>query len=358
MASCQVIDYSVDPSGNYASFSGISSKDKGATIDGNLQLCLLSSNKQQSLDAYIGTFGQIKIRNDLPAATIFAYTERKAGVNKLVLAEISAVPAGQTKFKLSVDMTYPGGSEKDFPLFMSFDENHGVLYIMTRGGVFFLYEVSTGSKILVSKISTVNLIAGARNTETGGVLIFNANGQVTTVDTDAANLVNFIRSSSSIQNAQQLALNLSVRNGLPGSEQYYVEKFNTLMSNSQYKEAARVVANSPGNVLRNQQTIAKFKQLPKQEGKPFPLIQYFYVLLENTKLSDFETKEICEVVLSQNKANFVEKWLNENKITCTEQLGDLVMPKDKLLAARIYEKCGSAKAGLARAAGGDFSNLP
>ena len=79
MEKTQVINYSLDPSGEYASFSGISSSDRGVTIDGNLQLCLLTKNQQQCLDAYIGSFGKINIRSDLPAATVFAYAERKDG---------------------------------------------------------------------------------------------------------------------------------------------------------------------------------------------------------------------------------------------------------------------------------------
>ena len=59
---------------------------------------------------------------------------------------------------------------------MQFDEKHGILYIVTRGGILFLFEVSTGAKILASKVSIVHIVTGAENTETGGILILNVSG--------------------------------------------------------------------------------------------------------------------------------------------------------------------------------------
>ena len=39
----------------------------------------------------------------------------------------------------------------------------------------------------------------------------------------------------------------------------------------------------------------------------------------------------------------VQKWLNENKLTVNEQLGDVVSNFDSKLAAEVYKKCGSPK---------------
>lgn len=42
-----------------------------------------------------------------------------------------------------------------------------------------------------------------------------------------------------------LALRLAVRNNLAGAEELFVRKFNTLFTNMQYAEAAKVAANAP-----------------------------------------------------------------------------------------------------------------
>jgi clathrin heavy chain len=309
------------------------------------------------LNAHYGIFGNLKVRNDLPAATCYVYAERDpaTGVNKLNVSEISAVPAGQEKFKISVDIQYPAGSEKDFPVFMAADSAHGVIYIATKGGILFMYEASTGAKILASRVSKAAILTGAPNYQTKGIFLYNAQGAIIPVDTDAEAMIEFIRTNPGIPNGPQLATQLAIRNGLPGAEQYFVEKFNTFMMNQQYKEAAQVVASSPGTLLRNRETIEKFRALPKQPNQPYPLIQYFFVLLETTDLNDVESLEICAVVLSQNKIQFIQEWISKDKIQFSEALGDLVKPYDMNLAAQIYEKAGSSKAIQAKLASGNIN---
>lgn len=116
------------------------------------------------------------------------------------------------------------------------------------------------------------------------------------------------------------------------------------MINKSYKEAAQVVANSPGNLLRNKDTIEKFRAIPREPNKPYPLIQYFFTLLETTVLNKIESLEICGVVLNQNRKQFISEWVSKNKLTFTEELGDLVAPYDKTIALEIYKKAKQPKA--------------
>jgi len=55
-----------------------------------------------------------------------------------------------------------------------------------------------------------------------------------------------------------------------------------------------------------------------------PLLQYFGTLLTKGKLNSYESLELSRLVVSQNKKNLLENWLNEDKIECSEELGDLV----------------------------------
>ena len=57
--------------------------------------------------------------------------------------------------------------------------------------------------------------------------------------------------------------------------------------------AIKVVVSSPGSVLRNSNTIQRFKQLQKMPNQPHPLFKMFYALLENNKLNEIETVEIA-----------------------------------------------------------------
>jgi clathrin heavy chain len=50
---------------------------------------------------------------------------------------------------------------------------------------------------------------------------------------------------------------------------------------------------------------------------------------------------LCKLVLGQNKHQFVEKWVKEDKLTWTLELGNLLKQYNNLqLAARVYKKAG------------------
>ena len=54
------------------------------------------------------------------------------------------------------------------------------------------------------------------------------------------------------------------------------------------------------------------------------------------KLNKFESLELCRPVLQQGRKQLMEKWLKDEKLECSEELGDLVKPTDSTLALSIY----------------------
>lgn len=46
--------------------------------------------------------------------------------------------------------------------------------------------------------------------------------------------------------------------------------------------------------------------------------------------------ELCRPVLAQDKRQLLEKWLKEDKLECSEELGDLVKTADISLALSVY----------------------
>lgn len=46
--------------------------------------------------------------------------------------------------------------------------------------------------------------------------------------------------------------------------------------------------------------------------------------------------ELARPVLQQGRKQLLEKWLKENKLTCSEELGDVVRPFDMTLALSVY----------------------
>lgn len=66
------------------------------------------------------------------------------------------------------------------------------------------------------------------------------------------------------------------------------------------------------------------QSVPVQTGQTPPLLQYFGTLLTRGKLNAFESLELSRLVVNQNKKNLLENWLAEDKLECSEELGDLV----------------------------------
>jgi len=66
--------------------------------------------------------------------------------------------------------------------------------------------------------------------------------QVLSVSVEEDNIIQYI--TSTLQNPD-LALRIASRNNLPGAEDLFVRKFNTLFQGGQYSEAAKVAAGAP-----------------------------------------------------------------------------------------------------------------
>jgi clathrin heavy chain len=72
-------------------------------------------------------------------------------------------------------------------------------------------------------------------------------------------------------------------------------------------------------ILRTQQTIQQFQTVPPQPNQPSPLLQYFSILLESSKLNKEESIELCKPVVMQGKKQLIEKWLKEDKVKLLSQ---------------------------------------
>jgi clathrin heavy chain len=155
-----------------------------------------------------------------------------------------------------------------------------------------------------------------------------------------------------------LAVKLASRAGLPGADNLYAQQFDQLLNSGNYAEAAKIAANSPRGFLRTPQTIERFKALPAVPGQLSVILQYFGMLLDKGSLNKHETLELVRPVLAQNRKHLLEKWMKENKLDCSEELGDIVRPHDLNLALSIYLRANVApKVVAAFAETGQFDKI-
>ncbi len=227
-------------------------------------------------------------------------------------------------------------------------------YLITKYGYVHLYDIESGVCIYMNRISAETIFVTAQHEPTNGIIGVNRKGQVLSVSVDEENIINYI--NGNLQNPD-MALRFAVRNNLGGADELFIRKFNTSFGNGQYSEAAKVIviersshlqviltvsshfqiaANAPKGILRTPQTITKFQQVPAQPGQTSPLLQYFGILLDQGQLNKFESLELCRPVLQQGRKQLLEKWLKEDKLECSEELGDLVKAADPTLALSVY----------------------
>ncbi|KAK2376500.1 clathrin heavy chain [Trifolium repens] len=81
--------------------------------------------------------------------------------------------------------------------------------------------------------------------------------------------------------------------------------------------------------------------VPVEDGKIPSWLQYYDTLLSRGKLDSFESLKLSRLVVNQNKHNLLGKWLAEDKLECTEELGNFVKKVDKDLALKIYTKASA-----------------
>lgn len=194
---------------------------------------------------------------------------------------------------------------------MQISKKYDIIYLITKFGYIHLYDIESGICIYMNRISADTIFVTAPYDPTSGIIGVNRKGQVLSVCVDEENIIPYI--TNTLTNPD-LALRIAARNDLPGADELFVRKFNTLFTNNQFTEAAKVAASAPKGILRTPQTIQRFQQVPTQPGQTSPLLQYFGILLDHFQLNKFESLELCRPVLQQGRKQLLEKWLKDDKV--------------------------------------------
>lgn len=330
---CQIINYRTDLKQQWLLLVGITAQQN--RVVGAMQLYSVERKVSQPIEGHAAAFATFKMEGNPEPSTLFCFAVRTATGGKLHIIEVGTPPTGNQPFtKKAVDLFFPPEAQNDFPVAMQVSEKYDTIYLITKYGYIHLYDIETATCIYMNRISADTIFVTAPHEASGGIIGVNRKGQVLSVTVDEEQIINYI--NVGLQNSD-LALRMAVRNNLAGAEDLFVRKFNQLFQNAQYAEAAKVAAIAPKGILRTPQTIQKFQQVQPPPGSTSPpLLQYFGILLDQGKLNKYESLELCRPVLLQGKKQLVEKWVKEEKLECSEELGDLVKPSDLNLALSIY----------------------
>lgn len=317
----QIINYRVDPAGKWAVLIGIApgAPERPQLVKGFMQLYSIEQSRSQALEAHAACFSTLKSGS---TAIAFAQKTLKDGqlVSKLHVIELGA-PAGSPPLKKQAELFFPPDFADDFPVSMQVSAKYGLVYVVTKLGLLFVYDLESASAVYRNRISPDPIFITAEAPSSGGILAINRRGQVLQATVNEQTMVPFV---SQQLNNLDLALSLAKRGNLPGAEGLIGQQFERLFAAGQYKEAAECAADSPQGALRKPETVERFKQVPAQPGQTSPLLQYFGTLLTRGKLNAYESVELSKLVLAQNKKHLLDNWMRDNKLEPSEQLGDLL----------------------------------
>ncbi|KIY69192.1 clathrin heavy chain 1, partial [Cylindrobasidium torrendii FP15055 ss-10] len=336
LAGTQIINYRATPDEKWLVLVGISGNTTNPSafkVKGSMQLYSRERGVSQPIEGHAAAFAEVKLDGHQHPTKLFTFAVRTAQGAKLHVVEIDHAAPDPPFVKKAVDVYFPPEATNDFPVAIQVSKKHGIVYLVTKYGFIHLYDLESGACIYMNRISGETIFVTAPHEATNGIIGINKKGQVLSVNVDEQTMIPYILNTL---NNTELAFKLASRGNLPGADDLYVQQYQQLFQSGQYSEAAKIAANSPRGILRTPQVIESFKAAPAPPGGLSPILQYFGILLEKGELNHTESLELARPVLQQGRKQLLEKWLKENKLTCSEELGDIVRLHDMTLALSVY----------------------
>ncbi|CCF59007.1 hypothetical protein KAFR_0F04120 [Kazachstania africana CBS 2517] len=308
---------------------------ENGSIAGKIQLFSKQRNISQAIDGHVAIFTETLLEgNGSSPVQIFVTGNRNTttGTGELRMIEIDHDASLPTQYqKRTTDIFFPPDATNDFPISVQVSSKYGIVYLLTKYGFIHLYELETGTNLFVNRITAESVFTATSFHNKNGIACINKKGQVLAVEIATEQIVSYILNKLS---NVSLALTVATRGGLPGADDLFSKQFESLLSQGDYQSAAKIAASSQS--LRNQNTINRLKNIQAAPGAISPILLYFSTLLDKGKLNKEETIELARPVLQQDRKQLFEKWLKEDKLECSEQLGDIVKPFDTKLALACY----------------------
>ncbi|CAI5466783.1 unnamed protein product [Closterium sp. Yama58-4] len=217
----QIINYRSDPSGKWLALIGIApgAPERPQLVKGNMQLFSVDEQKSQALEAHVAAFASVKVPgNDTPSLVIAFATKTITGgqlISRLHIMELGAQPGRVPFTKKQADLFFPPAFADDFPISMQVSAKFGLVYVVTKLGLLFVYDLESATAIYHNRISPDPIFLAADAPSVGGVYAVNLRGKVLLATVNEQAIVPFV---SGQLNNSELAINLARRANLPGAE--------------------------------------------------------------------------------------------------------------------------------------------
>jgi clathrin heavy chain len=264
----QIINYRADSTGKWLALVGIApgAPERPQLVKGNVQLFSVEKNVSQDVKAHAAAFAHIQLAGAAQPSTVIAFASKTLNGDQLV-SKLHVIELGvQDGVKKQAELFFPAGLEDDFPVAMQISQKYGLIYVITKNGIMFMYDLVTAAAIYRTRISTEPIFLTADATSSGGFYAINRKGQVLLCTLNEDTIVPFI--STNLNNLD-LALAIAQRANLRGAESLVAPKFEELFNSGNYKAAAEFAAASPQveKLLNIRNQIKGFARFSVSEGR-------------------------------------------------------------------------------------------
>lgn len=369
--STQIVGYQTDSGQRWCLLMGlcpVTNETTGSiSVKGQLQLFSVEKRQQQLIEGFSGNFGELIVDDFLhsPASVVCFVEKKQENPNaRLHVMDISGQRAGSGDFGSSlsppapfkavielpsVDENSNGGTQGfDFPIYTYISSYFGVIFIITRGGILYIVEPTSNTVLYCNKVCQDSVFLGSPS-RFHGICMANKRGLVLHITLNSSSVLSYIQSNPELSLNSNL-LRWTQRYGYQGTDEFSIKMFNEAIKRQSYQNACRVVSLNKNGSLRTPATINHFKMLDPSHKL---LFQYFTTIFKFHTLNQFESTEFCRLLLSQNSATLISEFtsitqpivflrtlINEEKLTFSEELGDILLQNgEKKLALKIFNKC-------------------
>lgn len=335
-ASVQILSYKADEAKKWHVLSGVTRDASGAMVGKSL-LYSADNNQTRILEGHACCFISTSTPTESRKCNVMCLARNNGAQGGHVL--IMELPTGA-----KMDITIPRREYPfqlppgDFPVAMNVSDRHKLLSIVSSRGKYILMDIFTGTLVYESQFTQAVVFGGTADSKLGGVVVVNNQGAITRLAPDDNSIIDHVKGR--LQNPG-LALRIASTANLGGVDDLFRQQLEACFRSSDVEGAVRCCLRAPGNSLRTRDVLFRFMQLPGIPGQPPAMSTYFKIILAETSLNEDESVELARAVIPKGGFAYVKQQFDENKLTLSPELGELVQPVDPDMAIKIFHKSES-----------------
>lgn len=280
-------------------------------VAGVLHLYSVESQCSHTLTGYVACFETMRVKNVAEPCTMLCYASqpdlsRNICQINIILPGISTKDSKECSKQTTIQ--FSADAPSDYPISVHMSKND-IVFLFTHYGYFYVNDIQADVNILVTRVSTYNLI-GTVNNKRDEIVAVNYKSEVC--------LITF--------NMDKL-------------EQYVTNKFDYFIRKADFSRAAKI-ATIISNGIFHDKVIEKLRTVQTESNSVHPLLMYFDLRFKKNvryKANKMESVEIAWLTQGSTIAmNMLKRWFEEGRLESSQQLGDVIRPNNLKLASMAY----------------------